>query len=165
MASGDPFSPEYQAAYNSTIDLLSREIIDRARAQQIQRSPRDLQGQSTFQPPLLERMKVSLDEHAPSTSALEPGDSTLTPEDLSVLAIALEPGHAGHTTRRTYRALFLHERPLECEILVKAADEQESQFQRRIASERTISGQSWRSGYSSSLNWMARSKTGMWTNF
>jgi hypothetical protein len=37
IASSDSFSFEYQAAYDSAIDLLSREVSDRVLAQQIQR--------------------------------------------------------------------------------------------------------------------------------
>jgi hypothetical protein len=35
VASGDPFSFEYQAAYNSAIDLLFRAVSDRFLAEQI----------------------------------------------------------------------------------------------------------------------------------
>jgi hypothetical protein len=80
---------------------------------------------------------VSLDEDAPSAPPSEPVTrSTLTPEDLGVLATAFEPEHPGYSTQRIYRGSFLHERPLECQILVKEADEPERQFQRRIASKK-----------------------------
>jgi hypothetical protein len=71
-ASGDPSSSEYQAAYNSAIDLLSREASDRFLAQQIQRSRGVPRRRSTFQPPPLERVTVSLDEEAPSTRPPNP---------------------------------------------------------------------------------------------
>jgi hypothetical protein len=90
MASDGAFSPEYRAAYNSAIDLSPREVSDRFPTQQIERSPGDFQGRSTFQPPPLERMEAPLDGHATSTSAPEAGESTLTPEDLVVLASTLE---------------------------------------------------------------------------
>jgi hypothetical protein len=71
-ASDNPVSPEHQAAYNSAIDLSSREVSDRFLAQQIQRSLGDFQGRSTSQPPPLERMEAPLGGHATSTSAPNP---------------------------------------------------------------------------------------------
>jgi hypothetical protein len=77
-------------------------------------------------------MTVSLDEHAPSPRPSELGDSTLAPEDLDVLASALDSEHTNHSVHRVYRGSFVHERPLECQIPVKEADESEKQFRGRM---------------------------------
>jgi hypothetical protein len=91
---------------------------------------------STFQPAPPEPIHVSLDDESTGQPLFEGGESDPPPDDLTVLANNLEPELAGHSAPRVYCGSFPYERPLECQVLMRGADESDEHFQCRIEVEK-----------------------------
>jgi hypothetical protein len=81
-------------------------------------------------------MIVSFHDDTASQPASERADSTLTPDELTLLANNFEPELADHFAQRVDRGSFLYERPLECRILVQKVDESVEYFRCRIEVEK-----------------------------
>jgi hypothetical protein len=83
-------------------------------------------------------MIVSVNDDPASQPPSKDVDSTLPPEELTLLANHLEPELTGYFVQRVYCASFLYERPLECQILVQKVDESDEYFRYRIEVEKNL---------------------------